>query len=81
VEGDVRWSVPGRLVHRERAEVGLDLDARHQLAVGEHDSGDSGSASGALLLIAAQGILGHAGVERDLDPALACSGAWGARVA
>ena len=48
----------------------VDVDARHQLAVGEHDAGDSRSASGALLLIAPQGIIGHAGVARDLDTAL-----------
>ena len=39
----MRGRVPGRLVHLPAAEVGLDLDAGHQVAVGQHDLGDARS--------------------------------------
>ena len=60
----------------------VDVDARHQLAVGEHDAGDSRSASGALLVIAPQGIIGHAEWRAtSIRRSSARSGACAARVA
>jgi steroid delta-isomerase-like uncharacterized protein len=57
-------------VDSPRAEVGLDLDARHQLAVGAHQLGDADPLPLAPLGELAHRRLGHAALQGDLDATL-----------
>ena len=68
-QAHVRGRVAGGLVDGPRAEVGLDDNARQQLAVGLDHRGDPRFARAALGGVAAQRLLGHAALARDLQAA------------
>ena len=67
-QADVRGRVAGRLIDRPRPEVGGDRHARSRAAVGLDHGGDAGVVILAPLGVAAQRLLGHAALARDLQP-------------
>ena len=57
-------------MHRPVPELGVDLDARDELAVRQHDSRDARGVAPPALRPLAQRLERHAALPRDLDPAL-----------
>ena len=70
VQDDVGGRVAGRLVDLPGAEVGLDLDPRHEIAVGHLDRVDAGLRAPACLAVALQPGERDAALAGHLDPLL-----------
>ena len=70
VEADVGRGVPGGLVDVEGPEIGVDLHARQQVAVGQHHAGDPNAAPPLALRVLLQRLLGHAALACHLEPPL-----------
>src|SRR5215211_1666965 len=70
VQDDVRRCVARGLVDLERTEVGLDRNARDEVAVRLGDARDPDAPARARLAVAAERRLGDAALARDLDPPL-----------
>ena len=68
-QADVRGGVAGRLVHRPGAEVGGDRDPGQQRAIGLDHRGDPRVVLAPLGGVAAQRLLGHPALARDLQAA------------
>ena len=68
-QAHVRGGVPGGLVRRPRAEVGVDDHPLHERPVGLHDPGDPRFARLPFGGVAAQRLLGDAALTCDLEPA------------
>ena len=68
VQDDVRGRVARRLVDLPGADVGLDLDPRHELAIGGYGAGDARVLAAAGALVQLEARRRDAALTRDLDP-------------